>query len=113
VVDAGEGRASVIPLSHNHAGFPDGIAGPALLGRMRNQAEQYGAEVRRGVVTHLERMKDGFCADLSLGNSAAADATPQRLRARTVLLATGVIDEEPELPSIKQAVRRGLVRHCP
>lgn len=112
VVDAGEGRASVIPLSHNHSGFPDGIAGPALLGRMRNQAEQYGAEVRRGVVTHLEPIKEGFCADLSLGN-AAADAKPQRLRARTVLLATGVIDEEPELPNIKQAVRRGLVRHCP
>ena len=27
VVDGGESRASWIPVSHNHAGFPDGIGG--------------------------------------------------------------------------------------
>lgn len=35
------------------------------------------------------------------------------IRAKTVLLATGVVDEEPDLPNIKQAVKRGLIRHCP
>jgi thioredoxin reductase (NADPH) len=35
------------------------------------------------------------------------------LRARTVLLATGVEDIEPELPNLEGAIRRGLVRHCP
>ncbi|MCH8685854.1 NAD(P)/FAD-dependent oxidoreductase [Pedomonas mirosovicensis] len=112
VVDACEGRAVVIPLSHNHSGFPDGIAGPALLGRMRNQAERYGAQVERGVVTRLEQEGQGFRAEITFGASEGA-AERRVLRARTVLLATGVIDKEPDLPNIKQAVRRGLVRHCP
>jgi thioredoxin reductase (NADPH) len=30
-----------------------------------------------------------------------------------VILATGVIDLEPELPNLYQAVQRGLIRHCP
>ena len=33
--DSGESRASWIPTSHNHAGFPDGINGEELLGLMR------------------------------------------------------------------------------
>lgn len=35
------------------------------------------------------------------------------IRAKTVLLATGVVDEEPDLPNVPQAVKRGLIRHCP
>ena len=31
VVDAGASRAALIPTSHNHAGFPEGIHGKALL----------------------------------------------------------------------------------
>lgn len=44
VIDAGESRASLIPLTRNHAGFPDGISGEALLARMRDQARLYHAE---------------------------------------------------------------------
>ena len=36
-----------------------------------------------------------------------------RLRTRTVLLATGVVDVEPDLPNLRDVIRRGLVRHCP
>ncbi len=43
VVDAGKSRASWIPCSHNHAGFPDGINGKELLQLMRTQAQKYGA----------------------------------------------------------------------
>jgi thioredoxin reductase (NADPH) len=35
------------------------------------------------------------------------------LRSRTVLLATGVVDIEPDLPDLFHAVQRGLIRHCP
>lgn len=104
VVDAGASRAAWIPCSHNHAGFPDGIAGPELLARMRRQAESFGARIVQGEVLGLDRNEAGdFVADLG----------DRRITARRVLLATGVQDIEPELPDVDGAIRRGLVRHCP
>jgi thioredoxin reductase (NADPH) len=104
VIDGGASRAALIPLSHNHPGFPEGIAGPELLARMRRQAERYGAEIVAGTVDTLERREDG---------SFRAAVGDEVVLARTVLLATGVEDIEPELPDLEGAVRRGLIRHCP
>jgi thioredoxin reductase (NADPH) len=104
VIDGGASRAALIPLSHNHPGFPDGIAGPELLKRMRRQAERYGADIVAGTVEALERGEGG-------GFVAACEGGA--VRARTVLLATGVEDIEPELPDLEGAVRRGWIRHCP
>ncbi len=103
VIDAGASRATWIPTSHNHAGFPDGIHGTALLERMRAQARKYGAPILSATVTGLERRADGIFV---------ANVGEDRLTARTVLLATGVIDLEPDLPDLPDAVQRGLIRHC-
>ena len=35
IIDAGESRANWIPFTHNHAGYPQGIAGTELLKDMR------------------------------------------------------------------------------
>ncbi len=103
VIDSGASRAALIPISHNHAGFPDGIHGNTLLERMRTQARKYGAPIVAGTVAGLERRADGvFVA--SIGED--------RLTARTVLLATGVVDREPDLPDLPDAIQRGLIRHC-
>lgn len=104
VIDGGASRATLIPISHNHAGFPDGIAGPELLRRMAAQARKYGAPIVPGTVTHLQRDANGVFA---------AEVDEQWVLARTVLMATGVVDIEPELPDVPQAIRRGLIRHCP
>jgi thioredoxin reductase (NADPH) len=105
VVDAGDGRALTIPLSHNHAGFPDGVSGPDLVARMKAQAERYGARIQRGEVRALDRNRDGgFVATLADGEA---------LEARTIILATGAEDIEPELPGVENAIKRGLIRHCP
>lgn len=48
LIDAGEQRASLIPMSHNHSGFPEGISGPDLLRRMRTQAESMERNWFRG-----------------------------------------------------------------
>jgi thioredoxin reductase (NADPH) len=104
IVDAGSSRALLIPTSHNHAGFPDGIGGRELLARMRQQAEKYGASVISATVSALEKDEDGWFQ---------ARLPDSQLRARTVLLATGVTDIEPELPGLRAAVRSGLLRHCP
>ena len=104
VIDAGASRASWIPLSHNHAGFPDGVTGNDLLARMRAQAERYGARIESGTVASVQRDEGGFTVRTEDGRA---------VRARTVLAASGVIDLEPELPNLYQAVQRGLIRHCP
>lgn len=105
LVDAGFSRASLIPLSHNYPGFPDGISGAELLDRLRRQAARYNATLTEGTVMRIDRTDDGaFLARV-------ADAPPRL--ARSVLLATGVVDIEPDLPNVRDAVRRGLVRHCP
>lgn len=101
--DSGDSRASWIPRSHNHPGFPDGVNGIELLGRMRAQAERYGAAVRKAKVESLVQVPEGF--RLEAGGEAVI--------ARTVLLATGVSDNEPPLPGVEDAIRQALVRICP
>jgi thioredoxin reductase (NADPH) len=104
-MDAGASRAAWIPTSHNHPGFPDGIGGPELIGRIRDQAERYGAGIRAACpVRSLGRTPEG---------AFVAETEDGAIEARTVLIATGVIDLEPELPNLYDAVQRGLIRHCP
>jgi thioredoxin reductase (NADPH) len=104
LVDAGGSRASLIPTSHNYPGFPDGISGRELLVRLRDQARRYGAGLTAGEVEHLECLENG---------AFRARAGSELIDARTVLLATGAMDVEPSLPNIKDAIRTGLIRHCP
>src|SRR4051812_32046231 len=70
VVDAGEGRASKIPCTHNHAGFPDGISGPHLLEKMRTQAIKYGADIISGRVLRLEGADGAFMSQTTEGELA-------------------------------------------
>jgi thioredoxin reductase (NADPH) len=104
LIDAGQSRASWIPRSHNHPGFPEGVGGIELLERMRAQLAGYGGSVRSGTVNSLVLREDG---------SFSAHLDGEVLTARHVLLATGVIDIEPPLPHAQESVRRGLVRQCP
>lgn len=105
LVDAGNSRASWIPCTHNHAGYPDGISGKELLERMRAQARRYGTSIESGRVTRLDRTEGGFCAEWGEGS----------VTARTVLLATGVKNRRPpmDLELHDEALARGLIRYCP
>ena len=103
VADGGEPRACWIPMSHNMPGFPAGIGGDDILTRMREQALEYGADIRPGRVERLMRDEDAFVAVID----------GERISARAVLLATGVIDHHPDLPGVERAVQRSLVRICP
>jgi thioredoxin reductase (NADPH) len=105
VVDAGSSRAAWIPVTRNHAGYPEGIAGEELLARMRSQAERYGATIERGTVETLARDGDAF-----VGSVAG-----RTLHARSVLLATGVVNRRPAMPDAlhDDALRQGLLRYCP
>lgn len=108
VVDSGAARASWIPTSHNIPVFADGIPGPDIIARQRQNAEQYGVKILPGTVTGLQQQPDSFVAMIE----AKAGGSHQ-VRARRVLLATGAVDIEPDLPDLPNAVQRGLVRYCP
>ena len=111
VVDAGEPRAAWIPVSHNIPFFGEGIPGPDILERQRGHAERYGARVLPGTVAGLRRApggNGGFVATVEEKSGGT-----RRIEARRVLLATGSVDVEPDLPDLPDAVRRGLVRYCP
>jgi thioredoxin reductase (NADPH) len=107
VVDSGKSRASWIPCSRNHAGFPDGINGKELLERMRMQACKYKAKVETEFVTKLER-------DPQTGLFIATWGSGCR-QARSVLLATGVTNRRPPMDEDlhDDALSRGLIRYCP
>jgi thioredoxin reductase (NADPH) len=103
VADGGHPRACWIPTSHNMPGFPEGIRGEDILKRLTCQAQEYGAVVEAGRVEDLRGDGDGFAASLN----------GRTVRARAVLLATGVVDHHPSLPGVERAIQRGLVRICP
>jgi len=103
VLESGKARAAWIPRTRNHPGFPDGVVGRTLLSRMRRQAETYGADIRRARVEQLEPAAEGFRIGAEAGE----------VRARTVILATGVVDNAPDIPGLERGVEKGLVRICP
>jgi len=98
VVDAGASRARWIPTSHNCPGFPFGIAGPALLAKLREQAEGYGAVITPGRITALRREGEHFVAD---------DDRGRHWHARHVLLATGIVDRMPAMEQVAGATAEG------
>ena len=104
VIDGGGSRAALIPTSHNYPGFPEGISGRELLVRMREQARRYGATLTSGTVENLTRIDEAHFL---------ATTDTEGIEAKTVVLATGAMDVEPALPNINDAIRAGLIRHCP
>src|SRR5690606_20513856 len=104
--DSGTSRAALIPRTHNHAGFPDGISGTELLARMLAQAERYGARREFARVTTIKRENDSFVV--------LTDAS--EYKSRSVLLATGVINNRPGGMGDAlhtEALAKGLLRYCP
>jgi len=107
VVDEGKSRASWIPCTRNVSGFPDGIEGTELLGRMREQAQKYGAKILTERVTKLERDPESCLFTATWGSGC--------VEARKVLLATVVTNRRPPMDEKlhDEALSRGLIRYCP
>jgi thioredoxin reductase (NADPH) len=102
VVDGGHSRAARIPLSRNYPGFPEGISGQSLLSRLRVQLSHYNCQVLSGTVSSIGRTHEDFVT--------LVGSTP--IRAKKVLLATGVVDRVPTILGIDQ-VPKTLLRWCP
>lgn len=98
----GGSRARYIPVTHNCPGFPFGISGGDLLEKLRAQAAAFGVEPVDARVDGIARAQEGF----------AVRAGARRWRARTVLLATGVVDRLPSLDAVERGIADGVVRLC-
>jgi thioredoxin reductase (NADPH) len=58
----------------NYPGFPDGIGGPELVNNMKEQAEQFGAELDHGVVVDVDDDSRPFRVELRDGTVYTCDA---------------------------------------
>jgi thioredoxin reductase (NADPH) len=90
VADHGSGRSTTHEVNENYPGFPDGIASRELRERTQQQAARFGAHFAECKIESVER--DG---DLYLARDH--DTV---LRARTVVLATGVSDYLPDFENV-------------
>jgi len=108
VVDKGNSRLCLIPVSHNYPGFPEGVPGSQLLVNLTEQLKRYGGEVRHGEITGL-RLEDGAFVGDYLDDAGET----RTIRALTVLLATGVADCGLPIENWREAVAAGAVRLCP
>ncbi|MFC7213323.1 FAD-dependent oxidoreductase [Saliphagus sp. GCM10025334] len=93
----------------NYPGFPEGISGPELVNNMKEQARQFGAELKNGIVENVERLEDpsvveeatedSFCVDLTNGDSYTADA---------VIVASGASARTLGIPGEDELMGYGL-----
>jgi thioredoxin reductase (NADPH) len=106
VMDGGASRCALIPRTRNHPGFPGGIPGRDLLLRLREQAAEFGAHVTDTQVSRIEKCHDGTFAVITDAEDVAA---------RTVLLATGIVNNRPPIVDADHdiALNSGLLRYCP
>lgn len=99
-----DGTPRNLPAAHMHAYLGlDGLPPVELLARGRAEVQGYGGEVVEARVVDVRRDDDGFRAELDGGRV---------VRARRVLVATGLADELPPVDGL--AARWGRdVLHCP
>lgn len=90
VFDRGGQRAYWIPKLCNYLGFPDGISGKELLALSQKQAVDFGVKIVKGEVAHVEKVVHGFRV-LAKGKEYVA---------RRLVLATGVMDLQPDIDNV-------------
>ena len=102
VVDSQQPRNA--PAAHVH-GFlsRDGIAPGELLDAGRREVRDYGGEIIPGRALSAAIVPDGFVVVLEDGRT---------LHGRRLLVATGLTDELPNIPGIRQRWGRDVL-HCP
>jgi thioredoxin reductase len=99
VIDAGAPRNAPASGVHGLLGH-DGVSPLELLERGRAEVRSYGGEVISGEV---ESVTEGFTVTLTDGRA---------LSARRILVTTGLVDELPDIPGLRERWGRDVV-HCP
>ncbi|WP_431967474.1 NAD(P)/FAD-dependent oxidoreductase [Nocardia sp. bgisy134] len=102
VVDAGAPRNAPAEGVHGLLAR-DGTPPAELLERGRAEVRAYGVQLASGEVRGADRDGDGFVATLADGRT---------VHARRLLVTTGLVDELPDIPGLRERWGRDVV-HCP
>jgi thioredoxin reductase len=102
VLDDGSPRNAPADGVHNYL-TRDGMPPAELLTAGRKEAEQYGALILRAEATAARRADDGF--EVTTGDD-------ETVLARRLIVTTGLTDELPEVPGLRELWGRDVV-HCP
>ena len=98
------GQAGASARIENYLGFPTGISGGALAGRAYVQAQKFGAEMLiPAAVASLDCVRTGPEREMAL---RLADG--RRLRARSVVIASGARYRRPAVPRLAEFEGRGI-----
>ena len=100
VIDGVEtgGQLSLTTLVENFPGFPEGVQGPELIQRMREQAARFGAEYQPGNVTAADLSRRPFRLTLE----------GEPIETRTLIIASGASARWLGLPSEKVLIGKGV-----
>jgi len=111
VVDSGAPRNA--PAAHMH-GFlsRDGMPPADLIALGRAEVESYGGIIVCSTVDDLLAADQGFDGGPSIGGFNARLGDGTRVHARRVLVATGMHDELPQVPGLRERWARDVL-HCP
>jgi len=105
------GQLMLTTLVENYPGFPEGIQGPELMQKMREQAKRFGAEIID---------KDFVSGDFTRSVSSGQGSSPFKVRiteaeyeARAVIIATGADTKWLGVPGEKEKIGRGVSSCAP
>ena len=102
VIDAGAPRNAPAAAVHGLLAR-DGMPPAELLDRGRAEVRGYGGQLATGQVSTARQDGDGFTVTLAGGRV---------VQARRLLVATGLTDELPDIPGLRERWGRDVV-HCP
>jgi thioredoxin reductase (NADPH) len=98
IIDQQKSMARWEPDVQNYLGFPEGIAGEALLERGRKQARRYEASVVQDEVREVAQGERGFSVQGGKGTYVS----------RRLLLATGIHHIPPDIPGMEECLGHSL-----
>jgi thioredoxin reductase (NADPH) len=92
------GQLMMTTAVENFPGFPEGIMGPDLMAAMRDQAQRFGAEMRRGNVIGVDLTRRPF----------TVTTEEKTFEGRTLIIATGASAKLLGLPSERALMGHGV-----